>query len=278
MKKIISCIIFIAVMMIFTVGTYAGYKPESNRNNGKVKESQFHNKSVKKSRMEKSKGRKKGKPINLTYQQSENLTDKEITTKGKVDSNYGVYDVYNEETSDLEYIYLSGTDQLCGFSDKNYEIDDSKRKIAETEAVVIATQYLKDLDLNTKEYAYDHVMYVDWGQFYDIYFVKSVGGIKTDDEIRIWVTVDGQVVSYSALMYGCYDDVEFKQKQVERAMNHTTEQIAEKIKETRGKVEVKDQEVKYLEDDIVLETKISYQLSDGIHSIARQEVIEVKLQ
>ncbi len=279
MKKIIGLFVVVTMLVIVSGSVYSGYKIESDKVNKESKEIdsvQFKNKKVNKYKQVKEKGNKNAATVKLNYVVSENFSDEDISN-GEIDSKHSVYDVYVDE-NDVEYRFLNGTNTLCGFRNPNYEIDDNKSKISEKEAVKIASSYIKQLDMVTKNYKYDHVMYVDWGKFYDVYYINPINNIKTDDVIRVWVTVDGEVISYSAFMPEFYKGMEASAPQIEEVLDNIANKINGRSKELGSQIVIDDQVMKYNGEDIVIETIISYELTDGINIVKQQEVIKEKIE
>ncbi|MBQ7060766.1 MAG: hypothetical protein IJM85_03185, partial [Clostridia bacterium] len=78
--------------------------------------------------------------------------------------------------------------------------------ITEEKAIEYAEAFLDSIRTATA-YSFVSAEYMDTGMYYEITYVFPVFTYKTDDIMRIWVTADGRVSSFSEFMYGRYDSL-----------------------------------------------------------------------
>ncbi|MDO5292232.1 MAG: hypothetical protein Q4F05_05720 [bacterium] len=272
-KKAKELVCGVAILAcIFSVSqVYAGHKNDADKDGTQVKNSRQVKNNVYVSKSAK-KGRKittNKKNIEVSYEETQ-VVDKNLITN-EDNKQYGEYDIYHD-TDNNEYIYLSGTDEYCGFRKSNIGSSELKIKINESKAKDIAKKYLSTIVTNDKGYQLSQVVYQEWGYYYDITFNLYTNGIKTDEEIHIWVNTEGDVISYSNLMNGCYTDVSVDRSKVTKMVNDTENKIKKEL--VGNEYSIDNQCLTYTEDGtLALETTYSYFITDGVNKMSYEDAI-----
>lgn len=111
---------------------------------------------------------------------------------------------------------------------------DSVECISQETATLLAKEYLYKLYGNEKinSYNFDFCNYDERAGLFDVRFYKPLGSYKTDDEIKIWVRIDGSVASFSAFNISRYDKYNDKIKKIDTAIKNSNS-LDEKAKERK---------------------------------------------
>lgn len=249
--------VFVLIFSTATIATYSGYK--NNGNNKKDVEvsnfGTFINEKAKKSIKVKYLDQK----IEVEYVRSENLSDN-LPEKRK--DMYGTYDIYVDKNNN-EY-YMLGNDQntLCGVKMKKID-GDNQTPISEEEALAIAEAYLKAVIDKKHTYELTSCEIPKDRMYYEIMFVKSIKGLKTNDVVRLWINFDKEVCAFSAFNRGRYDNVNLKNNVALVAPQKGKEKVADIL--SSENFSIVDQYLsKNDEGQMVMVSVIEYSLTDGV--------------
>ena len=127
---------------------------------------------------------------------------------------------------------------------------------------------------------YNHTIYQEWGYYYDVYFNLYLDEQKTNEEVRIWVNSEGDVISYSNFMVNCFDDAttdSITDQSVAEAKNESEELVYEELEGNDYKID--DQYLTYDEDgELAIETVYTYFVTDGMNNIKCSDSVIVPIQ
>lgn len=271
MKKIKLVLVIVIGVVFISISShvYAGYKMEADRRGGSENKNTYIDKDAKKKRNI----RHKSKKISVKYNRTEVMPEKEIENQDEIE--FGKYDIY-KDNNNAEYIYLSDTDTYCGFREDGIGTNEYERTIDENRAKEIAKQYLKSIVETSEDYQLGEVLYQDWGYYYSITFIRCVDGIKTDEEIRIWVNTEGTVISYSNFMNGCYDGIKLNKEELKQAKLDTKDNIEDELGNTDYDIE--NQYITFKDGKLVVETEVTYFITDSINKVNYEDTYTVELE
>ena len=141
-----------------------------------------------------------GAQVSVTYDRTENLSE---AARSDRSDDYWTYDVFCDEELN-EYYYLYNSTLLCGILGLDNSMESGEVPlINEDEAVEIAEDFL-DSNRTASAYTFKSAVYDEMGGYYDISYAFRINGNDTDDVLRIWVTGDGRISSYSEFLYNRY--------------------------------------------------------------------------
>ncbi|MDR0288369.1 MAG: hypothetical protein LBI03_11780 [Clostridiales bacterium] len=203
--------------------------------------------------------------IELHYEYSENL---DVLPESKRSDSYGTYDVYSDENDD-EYLFLSGSDTLCGVTmfdqiKTNVAIDS---KISEEDAIEISDKRLETDIPDNSDYIRFSCEYNSFMNVYIIDYYKPLEGYKTDDIITYWVNYDGTIVAFKALNLNRYDNVQLQTNKVgatkvETAKSNINKEISSDIKSDNYNI-TDSYLSKDADGNIILVEKYTYDIYQG---------------
>ncbi|MBO4653680.1 MAG: hypothetical protein J5649_10235, partial [Lachnospiraceae bacterium] len=86
---------------------------------------------------------------------------------------------------------------------------DRENVISENSAIAIAETWIRNNKSNGCDYVYDSCVYEESGGYYDIQFFLPVQGCKSDDIVRLWVDLQGNINAYSDFNQNRYSMIMF---------------------------------------------------------------------
>ena len=130
------------------------------------------------------------------------------------------YEYYLSEDNS-EYVFIGGTDILCGISSPEFKNPHFSKgaELNEDEIKAIVKEYLIKQVPEFDKYTFlsvDHQIYLG---FYIIEYSYFLNNIQTDDIIRTIIYTDGTIGTYFMPNRGKYNNVSLEQSKLDKAIN-----------------------------------------------------------
>ena len=161
--------------------------------------------------------------VTVYYTRTENLRNVSVSSR---DDSYGTYDVYVDREDNTEYLFLYNSNLLCGMRKENAGSLNRDNAISESEAISIATAWVRARQSNGNEYVFDNCFYEECGGYYDIQFFLPIMGYKSDEIVRLWVDLQGNVNAYSDFNHGRYNMIALTPEKYANAQSILSDRIA----------------------------------------------------
>ena len=161
--------------------------------------------------------------VTVYYVRTENIRNVSVSSR---DDSYGTYDVYVDREDNTEYLFLYNSNLLCGMRKENAGSLNRDNAISESEAISIATAWVRARQSNGNEYVLDNCFYEECGGYYDIQFFLPIMGYKSDEIVRLWVDLQGNVNAYSDFNHGRYNMIALTPEKYANAQSILSDRIA----------------------------------------------------
>ena len=99
---------------------------------------------------------------------------------------------------------------------------------------------------------------------------------KTNEVVRVWVNTEGRVISYSDLLIDCFDNISTDCIDVEEVKDESEDKIEDKLEGSEFNID--DQYIKYEDGNLVLETKYSTFLTNGLSQVKYEDTITIPIE
>lgn len=147
------------------------------------------------------------------------------------------YPEFEYETSNGTEFSIDENGKLVFYFDFDREVNDTV--LSQDECVQKAKEFLKDI-VDITPYTVNVVDDAE-DKYYKIYFAKNINGIKTTDHMRVRVSYDGTIYSYSAFMLDRVpvntqtEDIDFEK--IEQAVITKADSIYKDIKDNYDRID-----------------------------------------
>ena len=172
--------------------------------------------------------------ITVYYVRTENLRNVSVSSRN---DSYGTYDVYEDEEG-TEYLFLYNANLLCGMRKSSVGSQTRENAIDESQAIAIAEEWIRSKKRNGNDYVFDTCVYEESGGYYDIMFYLPIEGYKSDEIVRLWIDLQGNINAYSDFNQNRYGMVSVTPEKLAEAQRKLMDLLETKYADSGKEVEV----------------------------------------
>ncbi|OPZ88440.1 MAG: hypothetical protein BWY74_03139 [Firmicutes bacterium ADurb.Bin419] len=202
-----------------------------------------------------------------------NLKYKYTRSKTKEKTSFNVY----KDSDGNEYI-LNEDGDVLGIQYK-LELTSSGELITEDDAVKIASEYKKSMSKKSEEYEFISCKYMEDMKRYVVKYSRIISGLKSEDDITIWVSESGKIIAFIAPNKGKLDKRTKNNFNYSKSIKNLEDRIKEKFGEAYAGYSINDVCVVVsaegdLQSSFNIDVKIKEKTDDGeILTVIREDMI-----